>query len=59
MKKSILNLGKQLNKTEQKTINGGTACGAPGFYSGRYVCECPGWSLVLNGPRCVYTDYFY
>lgn len=26
MKKSILNLGKALNKTEQKKINGGSVC---------------------------------
>lgn len=31
MKKTILNLGKSLNKTEQKTINGGNSCST---YSG-------------------------
>ncbi|CAL2087607.1 protein of unknown function [Tenacibaculum sp. 190524A02b] len=30
MKKQILNLGKSLNKVEQKLINGGGAPGVPG-----------------------------
>ena len=29
MKKSILNLGKKLNKTEQKLVNGGKVIGFP------------------------------
>ena len=31
MKKSILNLGKALNKAEQKTVNGGQVFGGPCF----------------------------
>ncbi|WP_408034958.1 hypothetical protein [Tenacibaculum aestuarii] len=31
MKKSILNLGKALNKVEQKQINGGAKCWINGF----------------------------
>ncbi|CAL2104707.1 conserved protein of unknown function [Tenacibaculum sp. 190130A14a] len=39
MKKSILNLGKSLNKAEQKAVNGGfgNTCGGFGSY---YVNNC-------------------
>ncbi|CAL2104710.1 conserved protein of unknown function [Tenacibaculum sp. 190130A14a] len=32
MKKSILNLGKALNKAEQKQVNGGSSCPGPICY---------------------------
>lgn len=43
MKKSILNLGKVLNKTQQKAINGG---GAIGFCDGNG--DCPSGSYCSN-----------
>ncbi|TDQ23967.1 hypothetical protein [Tenacibaculum caenipelagi] len=43
MKKSILTLGKVLNKIEQKTINGG---GHPACYS---HSDCPGTMGCCNG----------
>ncbi len=40
MKKSILNLGKPLNKKEQKHINGGgTFCNADGDCASGYYCD--------------------
>ena len=43
MKKSILNIGKALNKAEQKSINGGKPlwcgyCHAPDSYEMWYAC---------------------
>ena len=50
MKKSILNLGRALNKAEQKTINGGGAVGFCDVYgncpSGQY---CKGDYCYMNG----------
>lgn len=42
MKKQILNLGKSLNKTEQKEINGGKVFLSPGE---TYNCKCNGHKL--------------
>ncbi len=42
MKKQILNLGKALNKTEQKTINGGGHGGCwvnEDCFAGQYCCK--------------------
>jgi len=36
MKKSILNLGKALNKAEQQLINGGEVCSTPQDCSDEY-----------------------
>ncbi|WP_408028102.1 hypothetical protein [Tenacibaculum litoreum] len=38
MKKQILNLGKNLNKTEQKTINGGNPI-CPEGYALELLCQ--------------------
>ncbi|MEX6626210.1 hypothetical protein [Tenacibaculum salmonis] len=57
MKKSILNLGKALNKAEQKNVNGGGLPGSPGVgtdesYVGACVDKCnknyPNSSTCLN-----------
>ena len=58
MKKSILNLGKQLKKIEQKTINGGvTQCMAKLGLTSTSFCgvggECPGISTCNKYNRCV------
>lgn len=45
MKKSILNLGKALNKSEQQTINGGAGC--PTYPADR--CRSCGGFPVPNG----------
>ncbi len=56
MKKSILNLGKQLNKNEQTLINGGYRCDQPVISSGTPICVCPDWSLhPYNNSLCSYT----
>lgn len=51
MKKSILNLGKVLDKTEQKNIKGGkaigTICKSGTCYSNNWVS-----SGILNGDVC-------
>jgi hypothetical protein len=40
MKKQFLNLGKALNKAEQKQINGGAGCIPPGsLYSSYETCS--------------------
>jgi len=44
MKKSILTLGKTLNKTQQKTINGGTP---PCSYA---ICQM--WEHLILRPAC-------
>ena len=41
--KSILKLGKALNKTEQKEVNGGTRYYLP-------ICECNGHGYKINLP---------
>ncbi len=48
MKNSILNLGKALNKAEQKTVNGGAA---PVCTGNEIACFCPelGWFCSYNG----------
>lgn len=64
MKKSILNLGKQLNKVEQKKIKGGSdLCEAigdngPQCYSDNYpsCASCQEFKL-LTGPTCALVDY--
>jgi len=60
MKKSILNLGKALNKTEQKQINGGvnpTGCapGSPIYFQSGTCCVFPSpttgqncWGQIVN-----------
>ena len=52
MKKSILNLGKALNKAEQTKINGGeNECG---FISlGLPIKECPPGAICVGG-KCRY-----
>jgi len=45
MKKSILNLGKALDKAEQKTITGGVNCP---IYT-PYECQCCGGYSLPNG----------
>ncbi|WP_299163263.1 hypothetical protein [uncultured Tenacibaculum sp.] len=45
MKKSILNLGKILNKAEQKVISGGVNYYYP-------ICECDRNCNVINNGRC-------
>ncbi|MBL4605569.1 MAG: hypothetical protein JKY02_07910 [Flavobacteriaceae bacterium] len=45
MKKSILNIGKTLNKAEQKSINGGAGCPQ---IDPRVCSACGGYSL-FNG----------
>ncbi len=48
MKKSILNLGKALNKIEQKTINGGgNECSSP---SAKFLCMTQGICEPGCGP---------
>ncbi len=42
MKKSILNLGKALEKAEQKQINGGASCPT---YSAKRCLACGGYPL--------------
>ncbi|MGG6231603.1 hypothetical protein [Tenacibaculum sp. SDUM215027] len=39
MKKTVLNLGKTLNKAEQKSINGG------------YLCHCNGTTYYVADPK--------
>ena len=50
MKKSILNLGKALNKSDQKQINGG----ANGFcyQEGSRCCENRPWGVFCDAGRC-------
>ncbi|WP_348743078.1 hypothetical protein [Tenacibaculum sp. 190524A05c] len=57
MKKSILNLGKNLNKQEQKQINGGWhRCYNSGQCSGRYDCCSAGFCIdtsnAILAPYC-------
>ena len=47
MKKSILNLGKSLSKTEQKNINGGIFDQSVCNPSANYILE--GGSIIING----------
>ncbi|SNR16853.1 hypothetical protein [Tenacibaculum jejuense] len=51
MKKSILNLGKSLNKTEQQNINGGFGPFGPSVCasSSNYILE--GGEIIINGVR--------
>jgi hypothetical protein len=55
MKKSILNIGKALNKSEQQQINGGHGCSQSGrlccfqLPNGQTLCE-PG---ICNGTWCI------
>ena len=53
MKKSILNLGKTLNKTEQKNINGGSLAGCMSncskIYSGNDVFQCEYDCSIAHG----------
>ena len=50
MKKSILNLGKALNKVEQKNVNGGTQYYCPGGYNppGVVLPRCPAFCIQGN-----------
>ncbi|WP_167455910.1 hypothetical protein [Tenacibaculum singaporense] len=53
MKKSILNLGKNLNKTEQKLINGGDSRRDPDFCDeqigmSREACLCFYFDICPN-----------
>ena len=50
MKKSILNLGKFLNKTDQKQINGGIARGCT--QDGVMCCESTSWGNLCAPGRC-------
>lgn len=45
MKKIILKLGKNLNKKEQKEINGGTYYQYP-------ICKCDSHCNVIDNGRC-------
>ena len=45
MKKTILNLGNPLNKTEQKSISGGARYYYP-------ICECTSDCQVIDNGRC-------
>ncbi|WP_299678634.1 hypothetical protein [uncultured Tenacibaculum sp.] len=63
MKKSILNLGKALNKAEQKTIHGGSElCQAIGDNGPQcYSDNIPGCAScyefrLLTGPTCALVD---
>lgn len=49
MKKSILNLGKALNKVEQKTINGGKKqCDNIHRCGSGFCCNTAGWCQVIG-----------
>ncbi|CAM1339559.1 hypothetical protein [Tenacibaculum aestuarii] len=50
MKKSILNLGKALNKANQKQINGGSNgfC----YQEGSKCCENTSWGIFCDAGRC-------
>ncbi|MDP2541213.1 hypothetical protein [Tenacibaculum discolor] len=50
MKKSILNLGKALNKANQKQINGGAngSC----YQEGSRCCENRPWGVFCDAGRC-------
>ncbi|PKV49974.1 hypothetical protein ATE84_2020 [Aquimarina sp. MAR_2010_214] len=53
MKKSILNLGKVINKAKQKTINGGqmeASCEELGWNES--TCEHAAWSADANYHKC-------
>lgn len=53
MKKTILNLGKNLNKTEQKKVTGGRAPICP---EGEFACFCPvqkNWACSPSPNSCV------
>ncbi|WP_440122382.1 hypothetical protein [Tenacibaculum sp. Ill] len=58
MKKSILNLGKILNKTDQKQINGGIARGC--YQDGYKCCQTTSGGFTLcdagrcDGFRCMW-----
>ena len=60
MKKSILNLGKALNKTEQKNINGqginSQECGELSICGAEETCcsgICINLALVIMQPNCI------
>ncbi|WP_440067593.1 hypothetical protein [Tenacibaculum discolor] len=54
MKKSILNLGKLLNKVEQKLINGGDGS----IFSDKGSCQYHCRNLYgINGVCCVANDF--
>ncbi len=58
MKKSILDLGKILNKTEQKTINGGRRGGSEcGLVSIAPVSvkKCPPGAICVGG-KCIHAE---
>ena len=57
MKKTILNLGKNLNKLEQKKINGGWhQCYTSSECTGRYDCcsggQCIDTTHAILQPHC-------
>ncbi len=62
MKKSILSIGKALDKLEQKQINGGNNCwpsNYPGCNAGpNYPCsvqsDCPSLNYVCESGECIY-----
>ncbi|KAB1151713.1 hypothetical protein F7018_18055 [Tenacibaculum aiptasiae] len=63
MKKSILNVGKALNKTEQKKINGGFGCPGPFCYgvSGMGCGTCSQYHALpssCKGKVLVHADCF-
>ncbi len=59
MKKSILNIGKALNKVEQKSINGGgkTLCNTDydccGVGNPLYSYICNGIVCIIGGPPVI------
>ncbi|AZJ35148.1 hypothetical protein [Tenacibaculum singaporense] len=54
MKKSILNLGKELTKTDQKQVNGGIGSGSC-TGSGSWCCVQTQWGEFCDAGRC--TQY--
>jgi hypothetical protein len=57
MKKSILNIGKTLNKVEQKEIFGGWPGGGPPSPDCRTKLECEGPYGNLCPGECVIIDF--
>ncbi|MCH2035084.1 MAG: hypothetical protein MK202_16365 [Tenacibaculum sp.] len=58
MKKSILNLGKALNKADQRKVNGGVTV-AYCNEGGRALIACIGGELLgyCRGPQGIYTIF--
>ncbi|WGH76874.1 hypothetical protein P8625_06950 [Tenacibaculum tangerinum] len=53
MKKSILNLGKALNKTSQKQINGGANYGGGCYQKSVHICcQYYSWGEFCDAGKC-------